>query len=70
MSLKNRLKRKHGAARHETKPEDWPIGKGAQIVVDLSGGRRAFPYDDCPICRALREAGEEVITLSMDPFAN
>lgn len=70
MSLKNRLRQKHGAAQHEKKAEDWPIGEGVQIVVDLSGGHRAFPYDDCPICRALRESGEEVITLSMDPFEN
>lgn len=64
MSLKKQLRRKHDRVGTAT----WPIGEGVQIVIDLSGGSRELPDDDCPICRALREAGEEVIELSLDPF--
>lgn len=70
MSLKKQLRRKHGAARPDAETATWPVGEGVQIVIDLSGGSLALPDDDCPICRALREAGEEVITLSLDPFEN
>ncbi len=63
MSLKKQLRRKHGAARHDTETVTWPMGEGVQIVIDLSGGSRPLPDDDCPICRALREAGEPVLTL-------
>lgn len=65
MSLKKQLRRKRARARYLTKTATWPIGEGVQIVVDLSGGPRSLPDDDCPICRQLREAGEPVITLEL-----
>jgi hypothetical protein len=68
MSLKKQLRRKHGATRHDTEAATWHVGEGVQIVIDLSGGRRPLPDDDCPICRALREAGEEVVTVSANLF--
>jgi hypothetical protein len=42
--------------------QDWPIGEGLQLIVGISGDRPMLD-DDCPICRALREAGEPVFTL-------
>lgn len=65
MSLKKQLRRRRARARYLTKTATWPIGEGVQIVDDLSGGSRSLPDDDCPICRALREAGEPVITLDL-----
>ncbi|MCC6899290.1 MAG: hypothetical protein IT377_09970 [Polyangiaceae bacterium] len=70
MSLKKQFKRKHDQARPDTETAEWPMGEEVHFVIDLSGGSRTMPYDDCPICRALQEAGEEVITINLDPFEN
>ncbi|MBI3206173.1 MAG: hypothetical protein HYZ29_31850 [Myxococcales bacterium] len=70
MSLKKQFKRKHDQARSDTETANRPTGEEVHFVIDYSGGSRTAPYDDCPICRALQEAGEEVITINLDPFEN
>lgn len=34
-----------------------------QLVIGLPGGTHPTLHDDCPICQALKEAGEPVFTL-------
>lgn len=49
-------------------PEKWPMNTGVQLVLDTDGTGHPKLHDDCPICRGLRESGEQVFTL--DLFGN